>query len=62
MELLESLILDSSIELFERYRVIYFIRNIGNSEFIKIFNSVLDKKNREKTNVLMRHEVCFIIG
>lgn len=54
--------LNGNVSLFNRYRAMYFLRNDNSKEAINILCNLLDKKNREFTKTLLRHEVCFIFG
>ncbi len=40
----------------------YFIRDSKAKGLYSLYGEVLEKANREKTSVLMRHEACFILG
>ncbi len=60
-DLLE-LVLSKEIEEYQKYRIIYYLRNQGTELSMKILSELLKFKNREKTSALMRHEISFVFG
>jgi deoxyhypusine monooxygenase len=50
---------DSSLDLFERYRAMFALRNIGGEEAVAV---LCDGMLAEKNSALFRHEVAFVLG
>lgn len=55
-------LLNSEVEEFIKYRIIYYLRNQGDENSVKCLARLLDAANTPLTSPLMRHELCFIIG
>jgi len=54
---LKSLLLDESLPLFDRYRAMFSLRNIGDEQSIKALGEGLNC-----SSALFRHEVAFVLG
>lgn len=57
-----NFIIDANTPLYDKYAMMYFLRNQENQQSIQTLIRLMDPKLRDKTGVLLRHEVCFIMG
>lgn len=57
-----EILLSDKISNFEKYWIIYTLRNKEDKKSIYILGNLLKRENTEKTTALMRHELCFILG
>ena len=57
-----DLLIDPSIEEYEKYRVMYSLRERADRPSCVILAKLLGNDLRSKSSVLMRHEICFIFG
>lgn len=57
-----EILLNPKLDEFIRYRIIYYLRNLGDQNSIKILCELLKVENRKFISPLMRHELCFILG
>lgn len=55
---LREILLDTSIPLFERYRAMFALRNIGSSEAVLALCDGL----KDKSSALFRHEIAYVLG
>lgn len=57
VETLKGILLDTSLPLFERYRAMFGLRELNNTEAAKaLAEGLLDK------SALFRHEVAYVLG
>lgn len=61
-EKVEKLVLSKDHPLFQKYRGMYLLRDKADEKSVQALCKFLDQKNWEATGVLLRHEVCFILG
>eukprot|EP00825_Cyclidium_porcatum_P042511 TRINITY_DN5836_c0_g1_i2.p3 TRINITY_DN5836_c0_g1~~TRINITY_DN5836_c0_g1_i2.p3 ORF type:complete len:187 (-),score=49.01 TRINITY_DN5836_c0_g1_i2:239-799(-) len=61
-EKVEKLVLSKEHPLFVKYRGMYLLRDKGDEKAIKTLARFLEQKNWQATGILLRHEVCFILG
>lgn len=57
---LRSIYLDEQRSLFDRYRALFTLRNIGNSEAVKVICEGLFGSSSD--SALFKHEVAFVLG
>uniref|UniRef100_A0A7S3DU88 Deoxyhypusine monooxygenase n=1 Tax=Entomoneis paludosa TaxID=265537 RepID=A0A7S3DU88_9STRA len=56
---LGSILADASLPLFERYRAMFSLRNIGGQDAVQELCNVLVK---DDSSALLRHEVAYVLG
>jgi deoxyhypusine monooxygenase len=54
-----DILVNDSMPIFERYRAMFSLRNIGDSESVHLLCAAL---LHDKTSVLLRHEVAYVLG
>jgi len=54
---LQSILLDESLPMFQRYRAMFSLRNLATDESVKVLATGLDC-----SSALFRHEVAFVLG
>nr|NVI76122.1 nero [Cucujiformia] len=54
---LKSVLLDENVSLFERYRAMFALRNIGSKEAIETLGEALNHGS-----ALFKHEIAFVLG
>ncbi|XP_062608322.1 deoxyhypusine hydroxylase-like [Saccostrea cucullata] len=54
---LENILLDESLPLFQRYRAMFSLRNIGTTESVKAL-----AKGLKSSSALFRHEIAYVLG
>ena len=59
---LEKILHDTTETIFNRYRVIFTLREINNEEAAKVLGQCYNKDSKGKFSALFKHEVSFIIG
>ena len=59
---LEKILHDTTETIFNRYRVIFTLREINNESAAKVLSQCYDKSSSVKFSALFKHEVSFIIG
>jgi len=62
LEKLSKILHDTNESIFNRYRVIFTLREINNEAAAKVLGEVYEKRHRNKFSALFKHEVSFIIG
>jgi deoxyhypusine monooxygenase len=59
---LERILHDTKETIFNRYRVIFTLRELNNEAASKVLSQCYDKSSKGKFSALFKHEVSFIIG
>ncbi|XP_061182616.1 deoxyhypusine hydroxylase-like [Saccostrea echinata] len=54
---LENILLDESLPLFQRYRAMFSLRNLGTTEAVKAL-----AKGLKSSSALFRHEIAYVLG
>eukprot|EP01016_Furgasonia_blochmanni_P030802 TRINITY_DN3194_c0_g1_i17.p1 TRINITY_DN3194_c0_g1~~TRINITY_DN3194_c0_g1_i17.p1 ORF type:complete len:381 (-),score=94.07 TRINITY_DN3194_c0_g1_i17:139-1206(-) len=58
----EKYIFSEKTNIHEKYRAMYFLRDVGSKEAILVVGKIIDPEYRQYTTPLQRHEVGFILG
>ena len=58
VEVLRASLLDESTPMFERYRALFALRNLGGAGAAPLFAQVLESSG----SALLKHEVCYVLG
>lgn len=59
---LEELLLDPKKPIFDRYRAMFSLREIGTDEACKALCQTLTKENFSNCTALLKHEIGFVLG
>jgi len=55
-------IIDKETHIYNKYKALYFLRDMQTEEAIVALGNLLNVEHREATGALLRHEVCFALG
>jgi len=62
LKILEEILINKNETLFNRYRVIFTLREMSNEEAAKLLCVCFDKKYNDRFSPLFKHEVSFVLG
>lgn len=57
-----EILTDPSIEEYQKYGILYYLRNKADKDSILTLAKLIGNELGSKNSILLRHEVCFIIG